>query len=329
MPIFSRKYKLGLDLGSSLIKVCLPSRGGRPVVLRTQTPEGMVSKGVLQQPDKIGDSLRQWIRKNQLDHHPVVATLPASTLVLRHIQIPMLKRQETIDAIQWEARRVLPFALEEAQVDWLRQGTVISEEGEMQDVLLIAVRDSVVERYSQAVKELGLELVALDIAPMALGRWLLKDTQQASLIIDIGAETTQLHFFKGLKLVFSRSLTVGGVGATKAIASSEGSSLEEAEVKKLRGEYREGWIDSWHRDLGRELQRSLDYYRSNFTDQSAENFEQVILTGGATLTRGVEPLIKEVTGVEPGYAEFSTKVRTPRQDKIMYNIALGAGMWEG
>ena len=40
---------------------------------------------------------------------------------------------------------MLPF-LEEAQLDWLVQDTVISEEGEMQDILL-RQEDSVIDRY--------------------------------------------------------------------------------------------------------------------------------------------------------------------------------------
>lgn len=329
MSILGNKYKLGLDMGSALIKVCLPHRGGRPVVLSFPTPKEMVSKGVLQQIDMVGEAFKPWIRKHQLNNYPVVATLPASTLVLRHIQIPKLKAKETAEAVEWEARRVLPFALEEAQMDWIQQGAEVSEEGELKNILLVAVRDTIVERYIEATKEAGLKLVALDIAPLALGRWLLKGSQGASLIIDIGAETTQVHFFEGTKLVFSRSFTVGGVQATGAIAAAGDLSIEDAEVKKLRGEYREDWLVSWHRELGRELQRSLEYYRGNFTQYSEEPFQRVLLSGGASLTRGVESLLKDLTGIEPGYVEFSSKERTPRHDKILYNVALGAGLWEG
>jgi len=293
------------------------------------TPSGTVSKGVLQSGEEISDFLRQWFRKKQLEHHSVVATLPASTLVLRHIQLPRMKARDTTEAIEWEARRVLPFALEEAQLDWQLQGTEISDEGEMHDILLVAVRDSIVERYARAIRDAGLKLVALDIAPMALGRWLLKDAKASSLIIDIGAESTQVHFFNATKLIFSRSISIGGLEATRAIAAAKDLTHSEAEVKKLRGEYREEWLDSWHRELGREIQRSLDYYRSNFTDQAGESFQRVLLTGGASMTRGVDALITNVTGVEPGFAEFSSMERSPRHDKIMYNVALGAGMWEG
>lgn len=329
MPFFSKKYKLGLDIGSSLIKVCLPSRSGRPVVLRLDTPPGTVSKGVLQKPEELGDALLQWSHRKQLDHHFVVATLPASTLVLRHIQIPRLKPKETAEAVQWEARRVLPFALEEAQVDWVNQGVIIEDEGEMQNILLVAVRDAVVERYAEAVKLAGFKLISLDIAPMALGRWLLKEPEGTSLIIDFGAETTQMHFYDGTKLIFSRSLSVGGAEATRAVANASGLEFVEAETKKLRGEYREDWLESWNRELGREMQRSLEYFRSNFEQYSGDGFARVLLSGGASLTRGIHSLVSSTTGTEPGYAEFATKERSPRHDKIMYNIALGAGMWEG
>lgn len=327
MPKFSRKYKLGLDIGSSLIKVCLPRRAGRPEVLRIATPEGTVSKGVLQNPEGISDHLRQWIRKNQLDHYLVVATLPASTLVLRHIQLPRMKAKDLAEAIEWEARRVLPFSLEEAQLDWLVQDTIISEEGEMQEILLVAVRDSIVDSYVQAIKGAGLKVAALDISPMALGRWLLKNAQGSSLIMDIGAESTQVHFFHAVKLIFSRSFSVGGSEATRAISAASDSSFAKAEEMKLRGDYREEWLDSWYRELGRELQRSLEYYEGNFGSTAEESFQRVILSGGAAMTRGVDSSISQITRVKPGFAEFFSKDRRPRSDKIMYNVALGAGMW--
>jgi type IV pilus assembly protein PilM len=329
MALFSRKYKLGLDIGSSLIKICIPHKGGRPIVLRIPTPEGAVSKGILQSEEPITGFLRQQIRNYKLEHHFVVATLPASSLVLRHIQLPRMKPRDLSEAIKWEARRVLPFALEEAQIDWVVQNVSISDGGEMQEILLVAVRDNIVERYAKVVSDAGMKLLALDIAPMALGRWLLKDSQDTSLIIDMGAETIQVHFFNGKKLVFSRSLSTGGVEATKAIASVRDIDFQEAETSKLRGDYREEWLEAWYRDLGRELQRSLDYFRTNFSANADVNFARVLLTGGASMTKGISSLIREATGVEPGFAEYASKERTPRHDKIMYNVALGAGLWEG
>lgn len=329
MPIISRKYKLGLDIGSSMIKICVPKKGGRPLVLRVPTPEGTVSKGILQNEEGFSDYLGKWIKSNQLDNHQVVATLPASTLVLRHLQIPRMKAKDTAEAIEWEARRVLPFPLEEAQLDWLVQGATISDEKDMQDILLVAVRDSIVERYARVIRDAGLKMVALDAAPMALGRWLLKNSLGSSLIIDIGAESTQMHFFNDGKLIFSRSLTLGGLEATSAIAAVSGLSFAEAEVKKLRGEYREDWLDSWYRELGREIQRSLEYYASNFDYVFQGSFQRVLLSGGAAMTHGIGSLIKTITGIEPGFAEYASKELRPRPDRIMYNVALGAGMWEG
>lgn len=328
MALISNKYKLGLDIGSAMIKVCLP-RKGRPLILAMTTPEDTVTKGVLKDGQGVSDYLRKWIRQHNLEHYPVVATLPASTLVLRHIQLPRMKPKETAEAVEWEARRVLPFALEEAQLDWIHQGIDISEGGEMHNILVVAVRDFIVERYAQAIKAAGLRLTALDIAPMALGRWLLKDDFGSTIIIDIGAQSTQVHFYNQRKLIFSRSLAVGGSEATAAIAAAADLSTENAEVKKLKGEYREDWLSSWLRELERELTRSLEYYRTNFAAEAGESFSRVILSGGAAMTRGVDTTIREVTGVEPGFAEFASRGAGPPHEKIVFNVALGAGMWEG
>lgn len=329
MSVFSKKYKLGLDIGSASVKVCLPKGGGRLVVGQSVSPDGSVSNGLLQNPAAVSGVLKQLINQRNLQNLPVVATLPASALVLRHIQIPLLKPRETGEAVEWEARRVLPFPLEEAQIDWLCEGTSVTDEGETQDILLVAVRDNIIQKYVEAMKDSGLQLVALDIAPMALGRWLLKNSQVSSLIIDLGAETTQLHFFDKTRLIFSRSMSIGGNAATQSIQNYEGISFAEAEKLKLNGDFKVGWLETWLSELGRELQRSLDYFRTNFQEITQEKFDQVLLTGGASTTAGVEDLIREITGTDPGYAEYSSKDRNSRSDKIIYNVALGAGMWEG
>ena len=60
---------------------------------------------------------------------------------------------------------MLPLPLEEAQLDWVVQDTVVSEEGEMQNILLVAVRDTIVERYVQAIVGAGLKVAARTFPP--------------------------------------------------------------------------------------------------------------------------------------------------------------------
>ena len=110
--------------------------------------------------------------------------------------------------------------------------------------------------------------------------------------------------------MFSRSFRLAAP-RPRAIATAANVSFAEAEEMKLRGKYREDWLDSWYRELGWEVQRSLEYYRSNFSNNAEEPFERVILSGGAAMTRGVDTFIGEVTGVEPGFAEFYSKDSSP------------------
>ena len=62
----------------------------------------------------------------------------------------------------------------------------------------------------------------------------------------MGAETIQVHFFNGKSLCSPQSIH-RRVEATKAIASVRDIDFQEAETSKLRGDYREEWLEAWAR----------------------------------------------------------------------------------
>src|SRR5439155_951106 len=92
------------------------------------------------------------------------------------------------------------------------------------------------DEINTGVEDAGLRTFIVDVAPMALYnafRYNYSDLSGCSLLVDIGARTTNVLFIESGK-VFSRSLPIGGNSITAAIAREFREPFAAAEVRKKR-----------------------------------------------------------------------------------------------
>ena len=125
-------------------------------------------------------------------------------------------------------------------------------------------------------------------------RYSYPNVNECSLLVDIGARTTNVLFIEPRK-IFSRSLPIGGSAITAAIAREFGESVEAAETRKKR----DGFVglggasrEPSDHDLARvsklarstmtrlhaELMRSISHYRAQ---QQGSRPDRIFLCGGA------------------------------------------------
>src|SRR5207253_363610 len=98
---------------------------------------------------------------------------------------------------------------------------VVSATGDARmEVALVAIKSDMLEDLNAAVEGASMRTNVVDISPMALFnafRYNYSDLPGCSLLIDIGARTTNLVFVEPKK-VFSRSIPIGGATVTAAVA---------------------------------------------------------------------------------------------------------------
>src|SRR5204863_5581987 len=159
------------------------------------------------------------------------------------------------------------------------------------------IKADLVDEINAAVEETGLRTKIVGVATMALYnafRYNYADLGGCSLLIDIGARTTNLLFIEPQK-IFSRSIPVGGSSITAAIAREFGEPFAAAESRKKRdgfvslgGAYAEPAdpevarvskvVRSTMTRLHGELMRSISYYRAQ---QQGNPPERIFLCGGS------------------------------------------------
>jgi type IV pilus assembly protein PilM len=219
--------------------------------------------------------------------------LPSQSVFARFVKLPGSTPGEVDSIIGFEAQQNVPFPIDEVIWDYQIMGE--SKENQW-DVALVAIKAEQLSEINASVSKGGLKSFVVDVAPMALSnafRYNYSDLSGCSLLIDIGARTTNLVFVED-KRVFSRSIPVGGNTTSAAISKEFKREItvgEKLKIEKglvgLGGNYAEPEdpveariskvIRNTMTRLHAEVARSISFYRQN---QSGTAPVRAFLCGG-------------------------------------------------
>jgi type IV pilus assembly protein PilM len=213
------------------------------------------------------------------------------------VKLPSVEEDKIERIITFEAQQNVPFPIEEVVWDYQLVG---SDSADKIEVVLVAIKADLLEGLNAAVEKAGLRTTLVDVATMALYnafRFNYSELTGCSLVIDIGARTTNLLFVEPGK-IFSRSIPIGGSSITSAIAKEFNEPFSAAELRKkqdgfvsLGGAYAESTdpevarvsklVRNTMTRLHAEVARSISFYR---TQQQGSTPQRVFLCGGTVST---------------------------------------------
>ena len=246
---------------------------------------------------QITETLREMLHELELKGGPVNYAISGQAVFARFVKLPSVDQEKVERIIAFEAQQNVPFPIEEVVWDYQLVGASGTDKIE---VVLVAIKSDLLERLNKAVEKSGLRTRLVDVATMSLYnafRYNYGDLTGSSLLIDIGARTTNLLFVEPGK-VFSRSIPIGGSSITSAIAKEFNESFTAAEARKKRdgfvslgGVYAEpsdpnvARVSKIMRNtmtrLHAELARSISFYRAQ---QQGNSPQRVYLCGGTSST---------------------------------------------
>jgi type IV pilus assembly protein PilM len=238
--------------------------------------------------------VREMMSELHIKHGAVNYALPAQSVFARFVKLPGLEQEKLEKIIAFEAQQNVPFPIDDVVWDYQLVGGGLEEQVQ---VVLVAIKIDLLEDINAGVEEAGLHTSTIDVAPMALYnafRYSYPNVNECSLLVDIGARTTNVLFIESRK-IFSRSLPIGGSAITAAIAREFGESVEAAETRKKRDGFvglGGAYAEPSDHDLARvsklarstmtrlhaELMRSITHYRAQ---QQGSRPDRIFLCGGA------------------------------------------------
>jgi len=157
---------------------------------------------------------------------------PGFQVFSKFVKLPPVDATKVTQIIQYEAQQNVPFPLAEVVWDYQILGAAAS--GEL-EVLLVAIKSDVVEGLFRVAENAKLKLNLCDASPAALCnafRFNYGDIEDCTMLLDIGAKTSNLLFFEKGK-VFSRSINLGANAITQDFANDQKLKFAEADKIKI------------------------------------------------------------------------------------------------
>lgn len=227
---------------------------------------------------------------------PVNLCAPGFQVFSKFVKLPPVDAGKVTQIIQYEAQQNVPFPLSEVVWDYQILGTAGT--GEL-EVLLVAIKTEIVEGLFRIAEQSKLKLQICEASPAALCnafRYNYGEFEDCSLLLDIGAKTSNVIFFEKDK-VFSRSISLGANMITQDFANEAKLKFDEAERIKvaegfvsLGGAYEEpenphqAAISKIARQfmtkLHIQVNQTLQFYRGQ---QGGSAPQRVFLSGGASI----------------------------------------------
>lgn len=317
-----------ISLGSQTIRLAefgLDKQGGL-VLCGYRSAELMVDPAMdAARVSQIGAVLKDFAGSIKAKGAPANYSVPSQSVFTRFVKLPSVGEEQVDQIVAFEAQQNVPFPIDE--VVWDYQLVPAAEPGQV-EVVLAAIKEDLLEELNSAVEDAEFRTETVDVAPMALCnafRYNYSDLAGCSLLIDIGARTTNLIFVEA-KRVFTRSIPIGGNTITAAIAKDFKETFEVAEERKKRqgfvslgGTYADPedpeaarvskLVRNTMTRLHAEITRSISFYRSQ---QGGGQPERVFLCGGAIVMSYMREFFSEKLALP---IEFLNPLRNVVVDK--------------
>lgn len=330
----------GLDFGSAQLKaVQSDAQNAKSFTVShvgsVPNLAGSLDFGDAQVTGKLAGAVKQLLAEAKIREKRVVVSAPESQVFSRIVPMPVMSEAELSSAITWEAEQFVPIPIADVELDYsiVSQPPKGSTDKKML-VYLVAAPKTYLQAMVDFLLSIGLDPIAVESEMVAVSRSIsFSPLPGASLIVHMGALSTDLAIIENGALTFSYVSNVGGVALTRALAQALSLPLPQAEEYKrtygldeqqLEGKVRGGLLLTLSTVMS-EIQKAVEYYATTNKTRIA----RIILSGGgaylpalSTHLSGALPGMEVVVANPFGAAKFDKGVVAPR-DSALYTVATG------
>ncbi len=295
--LFSNKKSiLGIDIGTSNIKIAQISHGNKAVldtygIVNIAYQLGGKNDDLV--IEQMAALLKTLMKSAGVTAKRSVISFPNSAVFSSVIELPSMSEKDMATAVEFEAKKYVPLALSEIDLSWTPVGSMALEGGR-QKILLTAVPKQVTKNYMRVFSLAGLAPEVGEIEALALIRSLIGNSPSTCVIIDIGARSTGLNIIENGYLRISRNLNIGGDTITDKIAQALNISIFRAEqFKKDFGVSGATFIPDTIKPVLNIIKNEVKQLLSIYQLQNI-SVEKIILVGGGASLPGIVDFFQDL-----------------------------------
>ena len=329
MGLFSKEPLsfLGVDIGDSSIKMVELVRKGKRIYLKNYAFSEAVKDVKF---TKIEDSayLAKAIQKIYTDakiiSRRVTASLPTFAVFSSIITLSGADSKNLHEAVLEEARKVVPLPLDEMKIDYKVITDLPTDKSDRNvRVFLTCSPRKIVRKYIDIFRQADMELAFLETETFSLVRSLVGNDKSTTMIVEIGANSTDISVVRDSIPVLNRSLEICGSTLTQALADSLEMTFQQAEQLKmdLSLSTRVGKDDRVDPDnfsgiiikalspIVSEIKYLLDFYNSSNTLP----VEKIVLSGGGALLGGLPEYLSSQLNLQVIIGDSFNRILYPNE----------------
>ncbi|MCH7529727.1 type IV pilus assembly protein PilM [Patescibacteria group bacterium] len=331
----SEESVLGVDVGSSSIKIIQLKKKGGSAVLETYGELALgpysdleIGQATNLTSEKLSAALADLLKEANTTTNSGGVSIPFSSSLVTLIQMPAIEEKQLIKMIPIEARKYIPVPIGEVTLDWFIipesekkfiDSTVEQDDKKQKvksiDVLLVAIHNDVLTKYREIVKGANMTVNFFEIEIFSTIRATLIQTLSPVVIFDMGAATTKLYIVEYGIVKASHLINRGSQNITLSLSKSLGMNIAKAEEYKREV----GLLGTGDQKNANEaMLLVLDHifaetnrFVLNYQKKFNKNIGQTILTGGGSVLKGMLDLATKNLNTEVLLADPFSKIETP------------------
>ena len=296
------KNVVGLDIGSHTVKV----------VEIKESPEGKelagfalteIAPGSSGGEDAGTEAIKRVMGESKIETDRVVTAVSGQSVIVRHIELPKMSREEAENAIKYEAEQHIPFDIKEVTLDF--QILEHASDSKKMNVLLVAARNDLIDNHLKLIQSAGLKPAIIDVDSFALVNTLEaikgeRNKEETIALVNMGAKLTNINIVREGVSCFTRDISLAGNNLTEAIQNS--LNLDPSQAEKLKKEEGEAGGDSpvsqalnpVLKDLVSELRLSFDYYENQALERTTN---RILFSGGSARLKNLDKFLTQALGI--------------------------------
>ncbi len=287
---------LGLDIGSHSVKAAellhTPLRGLEIGQLREMRREPGAD---------LAAELREFLRTYELPTEAVVCALPGDRVSSRRLSFPFTDLKRIGQAVPFEVEGQVPFDLDDFLLDW----ELLRRQRSTTDVMATLARRSEVGGLLETLREAGVEPRIVESEGLLLANLgALFELGGVRLLVDVGHRKTTLCLLCDGRPAAARTIPLGGLALTEAVAQERSVALDEAErLKQETGVFPPGIEAGEGKDqpvldrLARELVRTVGSLEPLLRESGEAGLDAVTLLGGSARLHRLAEYLGQRTGL--------------------------------
>ncbi len=267
---------LGIYFGQKGISVV--ETKGKNIVNNIRISSAMLA--VSGSEDKVPEEIKtvavvkEKLRKNKIESREAVIALSSKDLIIRTFGIPVLPSHELFNAINFEAKKYIPFKIEELVSNYQVK---LDKVGRRYYVLFVGIKKDIIEKYFSVMKELNIKINSIEYSAFSILRLVdLSGLREKGVVgvINIDAEEGDEAAFtvieNGFPLFSCDIKLPGGAQEGGQFLKDDGMALEKFKT---------------------EIRISLDYYNHKFP---GKKIKRIFFIGASDYTTNIEPFVQEL-----------------------------------